>query len=171
MIEAVNSSLSNASVLRAPAEQVSTQRSLSSNPARLQEAAETSIDVPKAPYISPYVVVDLDYNTAVLQIRDSDTGDVLTQFPSESRLQAIQAQSLREGQQAARTESSQDTTAAQEVVAENSAPPERANTSDIITVQEVTSSQPANSPQVATAALAASQSSGTQSSGSISVLA
>ena len=170
MIEAVNSSLSNASVLRAPAEQVSTQRSLSSNPARLQEAAESSVDVPKAPYISPYVVVDLDYNKAVLQIRDSDTGDVLTQFPSESRLQAIRAQSLREGQQTARIESSQDTTAAQEVVAENSTP-ERASTSDIITVQEVTSSQPANSPQVATAALAASQSSGTQSSGSVSVLA
>ena len=173
MIEAVNSSLSNASVLRAPAEQTSTQRSLTSNPARIQETAETPIDVPKAPYISPYVVVDLDHNKAVLQIRDSDTGDVLTQFPSESRLQAIRAQTIREGQQTTRSEASEETsTAAQEVVSQSSAPAQSASTSDIITVQEVTSAPPANSsPQVAAAALAASQSTGASSNGSVSVLA
>lgn len=62
-----------------------------------QSQSATSVDLsalelkggPEAPYISPYISVDINYNKAVLQIRDSDTGDVLKQFPSESRLQQI----------------------------------------------------------------------------------
>lgn len=82
MIEAVNSVLSNSPVIRGNAEAVDSARSFAVNPDRVQEIA-----VPQAPFVSPYVSVDVDFDTAVLQIRDSETGDVLKQFPSETRLQ------------------------------------------------------------------------------------
>jgi len=81
MIEAVNSVLSNASVSRGVAEQQSASRSLASTPEVKKEAV-------KAPYVSPYISVDATYNKAVLQIRDSDTGDVVRQFPTEGQLKA-----------------------------------------------------------------------------------
>jgi folylpolyglutamate synthase/dihydropteroate synthase len=80
MIEAVNSVVANASVLRGQAEAVSTVRSLTANPERVQEIAQ-------APYVSPFIYVDVAHNKAVLQIRDSDTGDVLKQFPSDTTLE------------------------------------------------------------------------------------
>ncbi len=83
MIEAVHSVLSNAQAVRASADQSSSTRSFAADP-------ENSVSVPQAPYISPYIVVNAN-NKAVLQIRDSDTGDVLTQYPSETRLQAQSA--------------------------------------------------------------------------------
>jgi hypothetical protein len=83
MIEAVNSVVANASVLRGQAEAVSTARSLSANPERVQE-------VVRAPYVSPFIYVDVAHNKAVLQIRDSDTGDVLKQFPSDTTLEVRQ---------------------------------------------------------------------------------
>jgi hypothetical protein len=79
MLEAVNSVISNAPFLRQSVEQ------LSSANFALEESAVTA---PQAPYVSPYIFVNNDYNTAVLQIRDSDTGDVLKQFPSEQTLAA-----------------------------------------------------------------------------------
>lgn len=94
MIEAVNSVISNATSLRQSAEQVASARSLAANPERLQE-------VPQAPYISPFVHVDLNFDTAVLQIRDSDTGDVVNQFPSESTLRASQRAKLAQDSRAA----------------------------------------------------------------------
>ena len=84
MIEAVNSVLSSSSVTRFVAEQQSTARSLTANPEKVQEAA-------RAPYVSPYISIDRQYNKAVLQIRDSDTGDVVTQYPTEGQLKAYQA--------------------------------------------------------------------------------
>lgn len=81
MIEAVNSVLSNAVLARGSAEQQSVARSYAANPERVQEVAQ-------APYVSPYISMNLNYNKAVLQIRDSDTGDVVRQFPSESQLEA-----------------------------------------------------------------------------------
>ncbi len=81
MIEAVNSVLSNAVLARGSAEQQSVARSFAANPERVQEVAQ-------APYVSPYISMNLDYNKAVLQIRDGDTGDVVRQFPSESQLEA-----------------------------------------------------------------------------------
>lgn len=84
MIEGVNSVLANAAIVRANAEQSSVVRSFAANPARVQEAASA----PQAPYISPYIHLDVNYNKAVLQIRDSDTGDVLKQFPSNTTLEA-----------------------------------------------------------------------------------
>lgn len=80
MIEAVNSVIANANVLRGSAEQASAARSYAANPERIQEVVQ-------APYVSPYIYMNVDYNKAVLQIRDSDTGDVLKQFPSEASLE------------------------------------------------------------------------------------
>lgn len=81
MIEAVNSVLSNAPVNRTAVESQSTSRSLSANPDKIQEAAKT-------PYVSPYISIDRQSNRAILQIRDSDTGDVVRQFPTEGQLKA-----------------------------------------------------------------------------------
>ncbi len=173
MIEAVNSSVSSSAVLRATADQVSVQRA-QSNPARVQEAAEPLRDAPQVPYISPYIHLDLNYNKAVLQIRDSSTGDVVRQFPSEESLEVRRLQQLREETavpedlpepevREARTETPQPQT---------SRIPGKTASADIITVQDVTSSPPANSsapPQIATAAFSA----GAQSAGTakVSVLA
>ena len=94
MIEAVNSVLANASLSRGSAVQASTFADID------LEAPTT----PKAPYISPHIVLDTNANKAVIQIRDSDTGDVLSQFPSESRIRAIQAEQALQAAQAARQE-------------------------------------------------------------------
>ena len=88
MLEAVNSVLQNAPLVRGNAEQVSAIESYAANPERVQKAAQ-------APYVSPYVHVDLTYDKAVLQIRDSDTGDVLNQFPSQKRLEALARDAAR----------------------------------------------------------------------------
>jgi len=76
MIEAVNSVLANASLLRGPAEQTADISSLSRAAPVRSEAAGASVEGPKAPFVSPFIEVDVNYNTAVLQ------------FPSEERLQA-----------------------------------------------------------------------------------
>lgn len=95
MIEAVNSVISNAVLARGSAEQQSVARSFAANPERVQEVAQ-------APYVSPYISMDINYNKAVLQIRDSDTGDVVRQFPTESQMEAYRkaqaAQSTRNAQ-------------------------------------------------------------------------
>lgn len=81
MIEAVNSVLANAQLSRQAVEQSSSARSFAANPDRIQEVAQ-------APFVSPYIQVDVNYNKAILQIRDGDTGDVLHQFPTENQLKA-----------------------------------------------------------------------------------
>jgi len=94
MIEAVNSVVSNAQLARVSTDQVATLNSFAAD----QPAVESVARGPVAPYVSPYVSVDTRFDTAVIQIRDSDTGDVLTQFPSEPTLQSRQAQAAREAQ-------------------------------------------------------------------------
>lgn len=79
MIEAVNSTLQNASLLRASAGQVSAAESFAANPARIQK-------VGRAPYMS--VFVDVNYDTAVLQFRNGETRDVIDQVPSETLLES-----------------------------------------------------------------------------------
>lgn len=94
MIEAVSSILSSAVASRGAIEQQSTARSLTANPEKIQEAA-------KVPYISPYISLDRNYNKAVLQIRDSETGDVVRQYPTEGQLRAYRnAQQFSERQKA-----------------------------------------------------------------------
>jgi hypothetical protein len=82
MIEAVNSVLSNAPFTKAVVEQQSVATSFAANPARVQQAAI------QAPYISLYIKVDTNFDKAILQIRDSDTGDVVRQIPTETQLEA-----------------------------------------------------------------------------------
>lgn len=89
MIEAVNSVVASASALRAQAEQASAARSFTANPERTQEVVQ-------APYVSPYISMDVNYNKAVLQIRDGDTGDVLKQFPSDTALEFRSRQVARQ---------------------------------------------------------------------------
>lgn len=85
MLEAVNSTLSNAPLVRVTAEQQSTARSLTANPEKVQLASQ-------APYISPYIQVDVNYDKAVILIRDRDTGDAVRQIPSEPALEAARRQ-------------------------------------------------------------------------------
>lgn len=87
MIEAINTAIANAPLLRGNAEQASVLRSASN---QTQVEQSQSSETVKAPYVSPYIFVNTKYNTAVLQIRDSDTGDVIDQFPRETTLQARQ---------------------------------------------------------------------------------
>lgn len=81
MIEAVNSVLSNSPLTRIATESQSVVNSFAANPDRVQVVAQ-------APYISPYIHVDVNFDKAVLQIRDSDTGDVVRTIPSEGQLEA-----------------------------------------------------------------------------------
>lgn len=97
MIEAVNSVVSNAQQARVTTDQVATLNSFAAS----QQAVESVSRGPVAPYISPFVSVDTRYNQAVLQIRDSDTGDVVRQFPSEPTLQQRQAEAARQAAQQA----------------------------------------------------------------------
>jgi len=102
MIEAVKSTLSASSATRNVVAQNSTAKSLSANPAKIQEAA-------KAPYVSPYIAIDRSSNRAVLQIRDSDTGDVVRQFPTEGQLKAYRTvQEFSDRQEEAIQESSNE---------------------------------------------------------------
>ena len=45
-------------------------------------------ELAKATYFSPVVKIDVDTQKAVLQYRDSQTGDVERQYPSKERLKA-----------------------------------------------------------------------------------
>lgn len=101
MIEAVNSVLSNGAASKNVAAQTSTAKSLSANPDKVQEAA-------RAPYVSPYISVDRRTNQTVLQIRDSDTGDVVRQYPTQGQLKAYQtAQEITTRREAQATENNE----------------------------------------------------------------
>lgn len=97
MIEAVNSALANASILRPQDSGTNASAQNASTPAL---SSESGVSVPQAPYISPHIEIDLDYNKAVLQVRDSETGDVVRQFPSESRLQELRREAAAQAQNA-----------------------------------------------------------------------
>ena len=82
MLEAVNSVLSNAPYTKAVVEQQSVSNSYAANPERIQQAST------QAPYLSLYIKVDTNFDKAILQIRDNQSGDVLRQIPTESQLEA-----------------------------------------------------------------------------------
>lgn len=130
MIEAVNSVLSNVALTRVTAEQQSALRSFAANPERVQEIA-------KAPYISPYISMDVHYDRAVLQIRDSDTGDVVRQFPSESQLEAYRR---------AQNAKSAEGTAAESVAPRPDVQPENVSSTRSNTVATVPDIQPQQAP-------------------------
>jgi hypothetical protein len=81
MIEAANTVLQTSQFVRPQAVQNSAVESFAANPDRVQK-------VPLAPFVSPYIHVDVNYNKAVLQLRNGDTGDVENQYPSPQTLEA-----------------------------------------------------------------------------------
>lgn len=92
MIEAVKSTLAQASIAKAPVEAGSSLKSFSANPEKVQEVSAER----EAPYVSPTVRVDVATKVAVLEFRESDTGDVLIQVPSEQQIRAYQTRKARQ---------------------------------------------------------------------------
>lgn len=86
MIEAVKSTVANAELLRGNIAQTGTDRSFAANPSRLQEVPAEPV---RAPFISPVVHVDVNTNQAVLQYRESETGDVVREIPSQNRTEEL----------------------------------------------------------------------------------
>lgn len=117
MIEAVNSTIANAALVRNIAEQVSSARLQSSSLA--QERREVS--APVAPYVSPYIKVDTEFDKAVLQIRDASTGDVIDQYPRETTMAARQREEILRDAQIKKAEQSARDAESQEARAENAA--------------------------------------------------
>jgi hypothetical protein len=95
MIEAVNSVVANAALLRGNTDQSQQDRlnAIASNP------NTERVKMALAPFVSPFIQVNNDYNKAVLQLRDSETGDVINQFPSETTMRARAAQAEIQSQE------------------------------------------------------------------------
>lgn len=158
MIEAVNSVISNAQLARGPVDQAGTLNSFAAD----TQAVESVARGPVAPYISPYISLDTNFDTAVIQIRDSDTGDVLTQFPSEPTLQqrARQAAQQEQLQRPVQTQQpTQDTTSFESAALVAQQAP-----------QVTTTGNPAQA-QAAIAALSAGAKSGAGGAATVSVTA
>lgn len=138
MLEAVSSVLQTAPLSRGPAEQGSNARSFAANPEKIQE-------IPKAPFVSPFIYVDVNYDKAVLQIRDSETGDVITQFPSENRLRAASAQTQQQNDaaeinsapQVSSTENVQRSSAPLSTEQVVSSPPPQPSSQNTVTAQQI----------------------------------
>lgn len=88
MVDAVSAVVASTPILRQPAEESTSQNSAVVAEARDVGSIAAS---PQAPFISPFIKIDDSSNKAVILIRDSDTGDVVRQFPSESSLRARQS--------------------------------------------------------------------------------
>jgi hypothetical protein len=84
MIEGVYSVVANSASLRPNLEQISTSRSLTANPDRVQEVAQPTTG---GPY---YNSVDVSYDAAVILFVDQ-TGQKVQQIPTEFQLQSRQA--------------------------------------------------------------------------------
>jgi hypothetical protein len=80
MIEAVNSALASGTAVKTQ-ESVPSARSYAASPGKIQ-------DVAIAPYISPKVRMDVDFDKAILEFRSAETGDIIAQTPSKQQLQA-----------------------------------------------------------------------------------
>ncbi len=91
MIEAIKSSVASSVLQRGQVDQQSTLNSFAANPDKLQ-------GVSQAPYVSPTVRVDVNTKMAILEFRESVSGEIVTQIPSE---QAIRTYKLREAKEEA----------------------------------------------------------------------
>jgi hypothetical protein len=89
MIEAIKSTVANSTLLRGSVEQSSTLNSFAANPDKIQQVSQ-------APYVSPTVRIDVNSKIAILEFRESLTGEVLAQIPSE---QALRTYKLREAKE------------------------------------------------------------------------
>lgn len=171
MFEAVNSVVSNTPATKAIVEQLSAAQS-ASDVVRVAEA-------PQAPYVSPYIYVNNSYNKAVLQIRDSNTGDVLKQFPSEKTLaqRQVEAERQLEAQNESVAQlSGVSSDEAKAATVNYSGSDEVASASSFVAgvaqQSSATSSAPSStSQQAATAFISASQSGGAPSGEQVSIQA
>ncbi len=98
MLEAVNAVMANAQIARA---YVGSKGSAASD-----VPVSSVASGPQAPYVSLFVHVDNNYDKAVLQVRDSDTGNVIDQYPSEETLmqrqRAVERQEYHDAENEAR---------------------------------------------------------------------
>ncbi len=161
MIDAVNSTIANTLPMRSGVSLDGVEPPVPSEAPR----------APQAPFVSPYIAVDLDFDKAVLQIRDSETGDVKQQFPTQSRL--IQLSRAQERLEVAQASQRQDQNSYVESIAQQTQ-----QVSDVVTIQDITSSLASNqslpAPQIAAAALstgAQSAQTNVNTGASVSVLA
>lgn len=175
MVDVVNSVATSAAILRLGSNAPGQNNALDQQNLIAEAVTSGAPTTPQAPYVSPYISVNYDYDKAVLQIRDAETGDVQEQFPTNSRLAEIRRAQVQLEQadriENARLEQPQTGSSdqsQQQAIAQAS--------TQVITVQDVTSAPPANagggfSPQIAVAALSAASSSSvsvdTQSSVSV----
>ncbi|MES2729279.1 MAG: hypothetical protein V4621_04165 [Pseudomonadota bacterium] len=83
MLEAIAMNVANAAYLRVEAQKLSPQPV----PVRPMPAVKASVS---APYYSPYVIVDESSSKAILAMRDSATGNITRQFPTDSQIRAYQ---------------------------------------------------------------------------------
>lgn len=168
MIEAVNSAVANASLLRTNGDQ-SQQARLNSLAA--SSKSEDGIELQLAPYVSPFIEMDANFNKAVLQIRDSSTGEVTRQFPSETTMRARAAQAEIESQSVKRAEST-SVTQTNISSAEPTVSTTQASSANVQLSASIAPSTPNSQSQIASAAFAAGALSGAAAqSGGVSVLA
>lgn len=83
MLDAITSSALNAGYARVETDKVSVARSVDTT-APIKNTASS------APYYSPYIFVDSNYDKAILAIRDNNTGSVTQQYPSPNQIRAYQ---------------------------------------------------------------------------------
>lgn len=133
MIEAVNSATATAILSKSPAN--SGQAAGNSLPL---DALDGAPEAPRAPFVSPYISIDPNFDRAVLQIRNGETGEVVRQFPSEGRLQ----QEARETARVERSDRVRDIAGADVQAVQQT----RSSSAEVITVQDVTTSAPSNQP-------------------------
>ena len=86
MIEAVKSTVASSTMLKANADTLSATNGYAANPDKIQSVSQ-------APYVSPTVRVDVLTKIAILEFRESLSGEVLAQIPSEN---AIRTYKMRE---------------------------------------------------------------------------
>ena len=86
MIEAVKSTVASSTLLKANADTLSATNGYAANPDKIQSVSQ-------APYVSPTVRVDVLTKIAILEFRESLSGEVLAQIPSEN---AIRTYKMRE---------------------------------------------------------------------------
>ena len=179
MIEAVNSVVSNAQTAR---NAVASSQATSGVSAQIQ-AQEAVNTAPRAPFISPYVAFDTNFDTAVIQIRDSATGDVLRQIPTEKSLELRQlVNARREAQSASRqrledaiqSAPSPQTSApspSQTAASQQNSTPAPTIQAQAQAVSPSNTNTSAGAAQVAVAALSAGALTGQSAAGSINVTA
>lgn len=90
MIEAIKSTIAATSFIKPGLDQTSNARSFAANPEKIQEVAS------EVPYVSPSIRVDNNSKIAILEFRDSMSGDVLAQIPSEAQLEAYKRRQARD---------------------------------------------------------------------------